>query len=87
MIDEFVAELNRRGLKPLFVRDVPRELRIAELEDMPEIFEWTIRQSAPNAWVTELESRLPCKFPDLYRALIETYSKGPCQSCSQHRKS
>src|SRR4051812_25368207 len=73
LISIFVAELNRRGLEPLFDQDVPTDLRTEELSDISEMFRWRIKPSVQNPWVSEMEFRLPIKFPDLFRTFIENY--------------
>jgi len=73
LIDQFVAMLNSTGLEPLFAPDVPEELRIGELAEIPDMFLWKIRAAEPNPWVSELEAILPYPFPLPYKSLIARF--------------
>jgi hypothetical protein len=73
LVSQFVNVVNSAGLDPLFERDVPEELRILELTEIPGMFRWEIRAAEANAWVSEVESSLPYPFPRLYRLLIEQF--------------
>jgi hypothetical protein len=70
LVGKFVTALNRRGLEPLFDREVPQDLRTREVTDMPDMFEWEIRPASDTPWLAPLETRLPSPFPSLYRFLI-----------------
>jgi hypothetical protein len=49
------------------------ELRITALPEVSDMFEWKIRASGNNDWVSTLEALLPYPFPALYRELISRY--------------
>ena len=73
LVFRFVTTLNRRGLEPLFDRDVPEELRVQEVATMPGMFEWEIRPADDNPWVPRLEARLPSRLPSIYRCFISRF--------------
>jgi hypothetical protein len=73
VIDEFVATINRRGLEPLFDDAVPPELRTKKVDETIQLYEWQIRPGDCNPWVSELQERLPFRFPRLYHELISRY--------------
>jgi hypothetical protein len=73
LIRKFVATLNGRGLEARFDNEVPQDLRTRELPDISEMFEWEIRASNDNPWVSTLEQLLPYPFPSPFRLLISGF--------------
>lgn len=71
LIDDFVQYANDSGLEPKFPTDLPEDLRGIQTD--LGTFHWQIRPASSNAWVADIESRLPQKFPVVFRSLIERY--------------
>jgi hypothetical protein len=71
LVDAFVAYLNAAGFEPKFPDAVPEELRTSGAEY--DMFHWQIRSAPFNAWVEELDERLPQRWPTPFRSLIQRY--------------
>ena len=71
LVDAFVAYLNAAGFEPKFQNEVPEELRTSAADY--DTFNWQIRAAPLNAWVEELDQKLPERWPKAFTALIQRY--------------
>jgi hypothetical protein len=71
LVDAFVAYLNAAGFEPKFQNEVPEELRTSAADN--DTFNWKIRAAPLNAWVEELDEKLPERLPKVFTALIQRY--------------
>ena len=71
LVDAFVAYLNAAGFEPKFQNEVPEELRTSAADY--DTFNWQIRAALLNAWVEELDQKLPERWPKAFTALIQRY--------------
>lgn len=71
LVDAFVAYLNAAGFEPKFQDEVPEELRTSTADY--DTFNWKIRSAPLNAWVEELDEKLPQRWPKAFAPLIQRY--------------
>lgn len=71
LVDAFVAYLNAAGFEPKFQNEVPEELRTSAADY--DTYNWQIRAAPLNAWVEELDEKLPQHWPKAFTSLIQRY--------------
>ena len=73
VVQKFVDYLNTQNFEAKEPENIPVALRGPVFERIPEWFTWKIVPAADNCWISDLERKLPRRYPEPFHILISDY--------------